>query len=99
MVHCTSHFYSFFSVNGLARVDFWHDNLGLCLASPAQAKNVPFYFLPHDYFMQTASVRFRRKCCICSEVLTSKRRLQIKAGIMNTGSSLKKIKESTKVAF
>ena len=27
----TSHFYSFFSVNILARVDFWYDNLSLWL--------------------------------------------------------------------
>ena len=33
----TSHFYSFYSVNVLARADFWYDNFGL--ASRAQAKN------------------------------------------------------------
>ena len=31
----TSHFYSVFSVNILARGDFWYDNLGLWLGKPS----------------------------------------------------------------
>ena len=35
----TSPFYSFFSVNVLAWVDFWFDNLGRWLGKQVQAKN------------------------------------------------------------
>ena len=40
-----SHFYSFFPVNVMARVDFWYDNLGLSLGKPSPGQPGSDYYL------------------------------------------------------